>query len=71
MSNTALITLLEGQPTEVQAEIVRINTDARHYALQIALIIPLLAGLLGFLNSFRIRLPEPKPSAAAEAAALS
>jgi hypothetical protein len=55
----------------VQAEIIRINTDARHYALQIALIIPLLAGLLGFLNSFRmIRLPEPKPSAAAEAAAL-
>ena len=71
MSNTALITLLEGQPKDVQAEIVRINTDARHYALQIALIIPLLAGLLGFLNSFRmIRLPEPKPSAAAEAAAL-
>jgi len=71
LSNTALLTLLEGQPKDVQAEIVRINTDARHYALQIALIIPLLAGLLGFLNSFRmIRLPEPKPSAAAEAAAL-
>ena len=71
MSNTALIAQLEGQPADVQAEIIRINTDARHYALQIALIIPLLAGLLGFLNSFRMtRLPEPKPSAAAEAAAL-
>jgi hypothetical protein len=72
MSNTALITLLEGQPKDVQAEIIRINTDARHYAMQIALIIPLLAGLLGFLNSFRMtRLPEPKPSPAAEAAALA
>ncbi len=72
MSNTAIITLLEGQPKDVQAEIIRINTDARHYALQIALIIPLLAGLLGFVNSFRMtRLPEPKPSAAAEAAALA
>ena len=57
----ALISLLEGQPKEVQAEIIRINTDARHYALQIALMIPLLAGLLGFLNSFRMtRLPEPE-----------
>jgi len=71
MSNTALEQQIEGQPEDVQAEIISINTDAREYALQIALIIPLLAGLLGFLNSFRMtRLPEPKPSAAAEAAAL-
>ena len=36
-------------------------------ALQVALLVPLLAGLLGLLNSFRmLRLPEPKPSAAAE-----
>jgi hypothetical protein len=69
MSNTALEQQLEGQPADVQAEILRINTDARDYALQIALIVPLLAGALGFLNSFRMtRLPEPKPSAAGEMA---
>jgi hypothetical protein len=44
-----------------------INTDARHLALQIALIIPILAALLGLIQSFRmIRVPEPKPSGAAE-----
>ena len=36
-------------------------------ALQIALIIPLLAALLGLFNGFRMtRLPDPEPSAAAE-----
>ena len=29
MSNTQLATLLDGQPEDVQAEIIRINTDAR------------------------------------------
>jgi hypothetical protein len=33
----------------------------------VALLIPLLAGLLGFLNSFRMmRLPDPKPVSSAE-----
>jgi hypothetical protein len=60
MSNTQLEQLLVGQPKDVQAEILRINTDARHIALQIALLIPVLAALLGFLNSFRmVRVPEP------------
>jgi len=71
MSNTQLEELLVGQPEDVQAEIIRINTDARPEALQIALLVPLIAGLIGLLNSFRMmRLPDPKPSAAAEAAAL-
>jgi len=36
-------------------------------ALQIALLIPLLAGLLGFFNGVRMtRLPDLEPSAAAE-----
>ena len=36
-------------------------------ALQVALLIPILAGLLGLLNSFRmVRLPDPAPSGAAE-----
>ena len=36
-----------GNPTEIQDEIIRINTDARPLALQVALLIPILAGLLG------------------------
>jgi EmrB/QacA subfamily drug resistance transporter len=67
MSNTQLEQQLAGQPADVQAEIIRINTDARHVALQVALLVPLIAGLLGFLNSFRmVRMPEPEPSNAAE-----
>jgi EmrB/QacA subfamily drug resistance transporter len=69
MSNTRLQQQLEGQPPEITAEILRINTDARHVALQIALIIPLLAGLLGFINGFRMmRRPDPAPSDSAEMA---
>ena len=65
MSNTELEALLKGQPAEVKAEILRINTHARHRALQIALLIPLLASILGLLNSFRmVRLPVPRASKA-------
>jgi MFS family permease len=67
MTNTHLEELLAGQPPDVKAEIIRINTDTRPIALQIALAIPLLAALLGLLNGFRMtRLPDPEPSAAAE-----
>ena len=67
MSNTQLATLLVGQPADIQAEIIRINTEARHIALQVALLVPILAGVLGLVNSFRmIRLPEPVPSSAVE-----
>jgi MFS family permease len=71
MTNTGLEELLAGQPAPVQAEILRINTETRPLALQIALLIPLLAGLLGFANSFRMaRLPDPTPSGSAEGLAL-
>ena len=67
LSNTGLAELLVDEPPEVQAEILRINTDSRIIALQVALLVPILAGLLGILNGFRMRrLPDPKPSAAAE-----
>jgi hypothetical protein len=67
MTNTELERLLEGQPPDVQDEILRINEDARPLALQIALLVPLAAALLGLLAGFRMtRLPDPKPSAAAE-----
>ncbi len=71
MSNTQLEAVLEDEPEDVQAEILRINTDARPLALQIALCVPILAALLGLANSFRMmRLPDPAPSDAAGMAAM-
>ena len=67
MSNTELEDLLAGQPDDVQDEIVRINTEARPLALQVALSIPILAALIGLANSFRmVRLPEPESTGEAE-----
>ena len=69
MTNTQLEQLLVGQPPDVQEEIIDINTDARPIALQIALLVPFFAALLGLINGFRMtRLADPEPSAAAEAA---
>jgi EmrB/QacA subfamily drug resistance transporter len=60
MSNTQLTARLEQQPSATQQEIIRINTETRNTALQVALLIPLAAGLIGVANSVRmIRLPEP------------
>jgi hypothetical protein len=67
MTNTHLESLLKGKPPAVQDEILHINTQVRPRSLQIALLIPLIAALLGLLNGFRMtRLPDPEPSAAAE-----
>src|SRR6478672_8979467 len=64
MTNTHLDALLAGQPADVKAEILHINTKARPRALQIALLVPLIAALLGLVNGFRMtRLPDPEPSA--------
>ena len=63
VSNTQLLELVATEPPPVRDEIIRINTEARPIALQVALLIPLLAGLLGLVNSFRMmRLPDPEPS---------
>jgi EmrB/QacA subfamily drug resistance transporter len=71
MSNTALTHQLAGEPKETQTEIIRINSHARHIALQVALLIPILAGLIGLFDSFRMmRLPDPTPSSAVEGVAL-
>jgi EmrB/QacA subfamily drug resistance transporter len=71
LSNTHLEKLLAGQPEDVRAEIVDINTKARPIALQIALAIPLIAALLGLANGFRMtRLADPEPSAAGEGVVL-
>jgi MFS family permease len=71
VSNTQLNQLLADEPPAVRQEILNINTDATNLALQVALLIPILAGLLGFINSGRMmRLPDVQPSASVEAAAL-
>ena len=71
VSNTQLEEQLAGQPQKTQDEIIRINTQARHIALQIALLIPILAGLAGLLTSFRMmRLPDPEQSGSADQAVL-
>jgi hypothetical protein len=69
ISNTKLDEQLVGQPPEIKAAILRINTDVRPLALQVALLVPILAGLLGLLNGFRMmRRPDFTPSAAADMA---
>jgi len=71
MTNTQLQELISGQPPDIQDEILRINTDARPQALQVALLIPILAGLIGLFNGFRMmRMPDPAPSSAVEGIAL-
>ena len=40
MSNAALEPLLAGEPEDVQAEILRINKEARDRSLQVALLVP-------------------------------
>jgi hypothetical protein len=71
MTNTHLEELLVDQPEAVQDEIIRINTDARPLALQVALLIPILAGLAGLLTSFRMmHLPDPEPSGSGDAMVL-
>jgi hypothetical protein len=67
LTNTELEHLLTGQTPRVKEEILRINTDSRPIALQIALFVPLLAALLGIGIGFRMtRLPDLEQSAAAE-----
>ena len=72
MTNTQLDEQLRLQPPRVQAEILHINDQARHRALQVALLVPLLAGVLGLANSFRmVRLPDVAPSGAVDAGLLA
>ncbi|WP_160666134.1 MFS transporter [Pseudarthrobacter sp. ATCC 49987] len=71
MSDAQLQELLASQPEEVRNEIIRINTEARPLALQIALLVPILAGGAGLFTAFRMmRLPDPKPSGTGEGAIL-
>jgi MFS family permease len=63
VSDTQLLSVLEGQPADVQAEVIAINDDARALSLQVAMLVSVLACLLGFINSFRmVRLPDIEPA---------
>ena len=64
MSNTQLQHQIADEPKTVQAEVLAINTRARNLSLQLALLVPAIASLLGLANSFRmLRLPDIAPSA--------
>jgi hypothetical protein len=63
LSNTDLEEQLAGEPPQIKAEVIRINTEARPRALQVALLVPVFAGLLGLANGFRMmRRPDPVSS---------
>lgn len=62
MSNTGLQEQLDDEPEEISDEIVRINTEARPRALQIGLLVPVVASFAGLLVSLRMRqLPDLQP----------
>ena len=67
VSDTQLQQLVAAEPQPVQSEIVAINDQARSLSLQVAMLVPVLACLLGFINAFRmVRLPDIAPSASRE-----
>jgi MFS family permease len=71
MSNAQLDELLVTKPKVVKDEILHINSEARSISLQVALLIPIVAGAIGILNSFRMmKLTDIKPSASLEGATL-
>jgi len=64
MSNTQLQAQIADEPQDVQNEVLAINTQARNRSLQVALLVPALASLLGLANAFRMRrLPDIAPTA--------
>lgn len=71
LSDSQLQGQLSDEPADIQTEVLRINDQARDRALQVALLIPVVAGIIGIINALRMtNLPDIKPSAAAETASL-
>ena len=71
-SSAKLEQLLAEEPEAVQDEVLRINTDATNRSLQVALLVPIIASLIGLFNSFRMmRLREIEPRASIEGGALA
>jgi EmrB/QacA subfamily drug resistance transporter len=72
VSNTQIEELAAHERPAVKDEVVRINDDANDISLQVALLVPILAALIGLFNGFRmIRMPDIKPAANVDAAALA
>lgn len=67
ISDTQLEMQLAGQPESIQEEILRINEDTRFFALQVALLVPLISALIGLITGFRmVRSPDPEVLSSAE-----
>jgi MFS family permease len=65
MSDEQLEELVASQPPRIEDEIVEINEEARPISLQVALLLPWLTALIGFMLAFRMmRLPDPTAPAA-------
>lgn len=63
VSDAQLADVVSGEPPPVQEAVLEINREARDRALQIALIVPLLAAVIGLATAFRtVRLPDIEPS---------
>ena len=59
VSNSELDKRLDEEPEPVQEAILAVNTDATNLALRVALLVPILAGLLGLFSASRmVRLPS-------------
>ena len=71
MSNTYLQELLASETPEVQAEVIRINTEARPFGLQVALLVPLLSCMFGLaVSTAMTRQKDVQPAANLEEFAL-
>lgn len=67
LSDTQLQEQISTQPSEIQDEVLKINNESRNRSLQAALLIPLLAGIVGSIISFKmVKLPEIEPSSKGE-----
>lgn len=67
LSDTQLDEIVVDEPPPVQDAIVDINREARDRALQVALLIPLVAAIVGVFGGFRMaRLPDIEPTANVE-----
>jgi MFS family permease len=67
VSDSQISAIVAGEPPEVQDAIVAINREARDRSLQAALLVPLLAAVVGLVNAFRmVRLPDIEPAADVE-----
>ena len=72
MSNSQLEQLISTEPPAIKEEILHINTVSRNRSLQVALLVPVAAGLLGIFFALRMRrLPDVAPHADIEGASLA